>query len=184
MRSMRPVRRCRLLRSQSEVKRTCVFALHMSAFDPKRTLAVDLLGSPSSWSARYATIWMRGAVHTTDATISIIRAFSRFALKGICHPIPSCVARKVAISLKFVRGLSSVTMRRSSMSSRQIVGVNLHSFVLCWHPHHAPHASMSQCDSNMNGHCGNDNRAIVSGQSWKLPLVVKRDDPPSSFLAT
>ena len=37
LRSMRPVRRCRLLRSQSRVKRTCRFALHMSASDPKRT---------------------------------------------------------------------------------------------------------------------------------------------------
>ena len=35
---MRPVRRCRLLRSQLGVKRTSLLALHMSAYDPKRTL--------------------------------------------------------------------------------------------------------------------------------------------------
>jgi hypothetical protein len=39
LRSMHPVRRCRLLRSQSGVKRTCLLALHMSASDPKRTSA-------------------------------------------------------------------------------------------------------------------------------------------------
>jgi Rieske Fe-S protein len=32
--------RCRLLRSQSGVKRTWACALHMSAFDPKRTSVV------------------------------------------------------------------------------------------------------------------------------------------------
>ena len=41
LRSMRPVRRCGLLRSQSGVKRTCRFALHMSASDPKRTSRID-----------------------------------------------------------------------------------------------------------------------------------------------
>ena len=34
---MGPLRRCRLLRSQLGVKRTYLFALHMSAYDPKRT---------------------------------------------------------------------------------------------------------------------------------------------------
>ena len=36
---MGPLRRCRLLRSQLGVKRTYLFALHMSAYDPKRTSA-------------------------------------------------------------------------------------------------------------------------------------------------
>src|SRR5262249_44318709 len=44
-RSRRPIRRCRLLRSQSGVKRTCLFALHMSANDPKRT-SLGLLLDP------------------------------------------------------------------------------------------------------------------------------------------
>src|SRR5262245_10881404 len=35
--SMGPTRRCLLLQSLLGVKRTCRFALHMSAFDPKRT---------------------------------------------------------------------------------------------------------------------------------------------------
>ena len=38
LRSICPVKLCRLLRSQSGVKRTSPSALHMSAFDPKRTL--------------------------------------------------------------------------------------------------------------------------------------------------
>ena len=46
LRSMRPVRRCRLLRSQSGVKRTCRFALHMSASDPKRTSGTSFALSP------------------------------------------------------------------------------------------------------------------------------------------
>ena len=35
--SVRPLRRCRLFRSQSGVEQTCRFAPHMSAYDPKRT---------------------------------------------------------------------------------------------------------------------------------------------------
>src|SRR5215469_3884685 len=64
-----------------------------------------------------------------------IRGFSSFALNGVRHTIPGRIALKVAISLKFVSGLASILMRRSSMSSHQIVGVDFHCVVLRWHPH-------------------------------------------------
>src|SRR5262249_9228212 len=46
-RTMRPVRRCLLLRSILGVKRTCLVAPHMSAFDPKRTSPLNK--SASDW---------------------------------------------------------------------------------------------------------------------------------------
>ena len=81
------MRRCRLLRSQSGVKRTCAVCTQMSAFDPKRTWAGLTLGRlPTSNLSRYACSGSRGRIDAHKTGGKAIKKQRPKTLKRVSAP--------------------------------------------------------------------------------------------------